>query len=325
MKNAFKLFYAFALLTASIAPVFAQQTLPVSVTTNSYKDEAADTFNVFITCLPSPTAGVLKANGVNYFAPTMLRIPGNSILNINEAANPGFAFNSWHLVYHTPLPNDTAHTIQFTVVQNDTVYAIYDNAPIPPPDSFNLTINVSPPLSGKIKAAGNTSANYPFVVRNEENAYFDVEATGNLITTANKTYNYVFDHYALKHHTLLPDSNQSVAYFQFTQDDTLTAYFVDVPLAGDSSLYLLIPTGFSPNADGVNDRFNVVAEQFTEYNMQVYNRWGIKVFESDNQTYGWNGEYKTHKCELGVYTYVLRATRQNGETLERSGAVTLIR
>lgn len=66
---------------------------------------------------------------------------------------------------------------------------------------------------------------------------------------------------------------------------------------------LLIPTAFSPNGDGVNDLFRALNKNLTKYKLQVYNRWGEKVFESDKYTDGWDGIYQGVKQPLGVYVW----------------------
>jgi gliding motility-associated-like protein len=53
---------------------------------------------------------------------------------------------------------------------------------------------------------------------------------------------------------------------------------------------LLIPTGFSPNGDGANDYFVVQGiENFPNNHIEIFNRWGNKVFSADNYTNKWQG------------------------------------
>jgi gliding motility-associated-like protein len=57
----------------------------------------------------------------------------------------------------------------------------------------------------------------------------------------------------------------------------------------------------------------------------VYNQWGEKVFESNAPSTGWNGLFGGKPQPVGVYVYVLRVTKTNGETVNKKGSVTLIR
>ncbi|MBK7212000.1 MAG: gliding motility-associated C-terminal domain-containing protein [Bacteroidales bacterium] len=68
-----------------------------------------------------------------------------------------------------------------------------------------------------------------------------------------------------------------------------------------------VPTGFSPNADGLNDDFMAYTNLDIpfEYKMLVYNKWGELIFESDNINNGWDGTYKGQPCQSDLYTWVV--------------------
>lgn len=86
------------------------------------------------------------------------------------------------------------------------------------------------------------------------------------------------------------------------------------------------PSAFSPNGDGTNDTYRVEARYFTSFNIQIFNRWGEKVYQSDNyEKHGWDGSYEGQKAPSGVYTYVVQATGMDGEDYTFSGTITLIR
>lgn len=93
-----------------------------------------------------------------------------------------------------------------------------------------------------------------------------------------------------------------------------------------TQLGLLIPTGFSPNGDGENDVFRVLNKNLAEIDLQVFNRWGEKVYETTDWTVGWDGTYKGVKQDIGVYVWECRY-RFLGETTIHTakGNVTLIR
>ncbi|MBK7035582.1 MAG: gliding motility-associated C-terminal domain-containing protein [Bacteroidetes bacterium] len=42
----------------------------------------------------------------------------------------------------------------------------------------------------------------------------------------------------------------------------------------------MIPNAFSPNDDGINDRFRIIEENITVKRFDIYNRWGIKVLKA---------------------------------------------
>lgn len=93
-----------------------------------------------------------------------------------------------------------------------------------------------------------------------------------------------------------------------------------------SSPELLIPTAFSPNGDGVNDKFRVLNKDVSKLNLQVFNRWGEKVFETSDPLDGWDGIYKGFEQELGVYVWKCEYLL-NGQSKTKiaKGNVTLMR
>jgi gliding motility-associated-like protein len=88
---------------------------------------------------------------------------------------------------------------------------------------------------------------------------------------------------------------------------------------------IYIPTGFSPNNDGVNDVFRVRGAGFKKFYMSIYNRWGELVFETTDFSQSWDGMYKSVEQEMGVYVYTINAVSSDSRTYTFKGNVTLIR
>jgi gliding motility-associated-like protein len=88
-----------------------------------------------------------------------------------------------------------------------------------------------------------------------------------------------------------------------------------------------IPTGFTPNGDGLNDDFKPLgpAEYSTEYQMTIWNRWGQEVFRSTDPLLGWDGRYKGTEATTGVYAYVITYKNIYNEAKLAKGNVTLTR
>jgi gliding motility-associated-like protein len=97
-------------------------------------------------------------------------------------------------------------------------------------------------------------------------------------------------------------------------------------VVGDGSL--VFPTGFTPNQDGKNDVFHpiIVGDMsFRNYEMVIYNRWGMQLFKSKNIMEGWNGMFKGKECEADTYYYYVEAYHGVGEKVVYKGDVILIR
>ena len=91
---------------------------------------------------------------------------------------------------------------------------------------------------------------------------------------------------------------------------------------------LILPNAFTPNGDGLNDNFHVVNPIFyPAFEMDVYTRWGQKVFSSDDILKGWDGTYDSRDAEVGTYIWLLTYEKANqpGVKFSMKGDVTLLR
>ncbi|WP_431214051.1 gliding motility-associated C-terminal domain-containing protein [Puia sp. P3] len=102
---------------------------------------------------------------------------------------------------------------------------------------------------------------------------------------------------------------------------------------GSASLYvaeglcrLVMPSAFSPNADGKNDLFRVkypfAARAFL---MAVYDRFGQPVFQTKNMSEGWNGTFHGQTQPMGTYVWYISLTDIHGIRQEAKGTVLLVR
>jgi len=82
---------------------------------------------------------------------------------------------------------------------------------------------------------------------------------------------------------------------------------------GMDSIYMEIirrcidaPNAFTPNGDGLNDYFKAVSVCPIKYfHMQIFNRWGETLFESDNITHGWDGKKNGVVVPGDTYVFVI--------------------
>ncbi|MDF1698127.1 MAG: PKD domain-containing protein [Saprospiraceae bacterium] len=92
---------------------------------------------------------------------------------------------------------------------------------------------------------------------------------------------------------------------------------------------LHMPNAFTPNNDGLNDTFKGKGffDGFNKYQMNVWNRWGEKIYETNDPNQGWNGQKNNNgtNSPLGVYVYTITYEGPRGEQKELKGHVTLIR
>lgn len=88
---------------------------------------------------------------------------------------------------------------------------------------------------------------------------------------------------------------------------------------------IFIPTAFTPNGDGENDQLFVRGKNIDEMSFFIYNSWGEKVFESNNQQTGWDGTHRGTQANNEVFVYYLEATCVDGQRYFKKGDVTVIR
>ena len=102
----------------------------------------------------------------------------------------------------------------------------------------------------------------------------------------------------------------------------------EVEVIGEVQVY--VPSGFSPDNDGINDRFLPSVfpiEQVEDYRLEVYNRWGEPVFVTEDPEQGWMGAYNSgdHFAGNEVFNWVIIIDTQLGLPQKMVGQVTLIR
>ncbi|MBK9193722.1 MAG: gliding motility-associated C-terminal domain-containing protein [Flavobacteriales bacterium] len=69
---------------------------------------------------------------------------------------------------------------------------------------------------------------------------------------------------------------------------------------------IVIPTGFSPNGDGVNDGWQIdLIERFPDCTVEIYNRWGELLFASVGYAEQWDGTYNGGEVPIGTYYYAI--------------------
>ncbi|MFC1733282.1 gliding motility-associated C-terminal domain-containing protein [candidate division KSB1 bacterium] len=89
--------------------------------------------------------------------------------------------------------------------------------------------------------------------------------------------------------------------------------------------YIYVPNAFTPNNDNKNDILYVRSNFIEDVYIAIYDRWGEKVFETDDIRIGWDGTYKGKPCDPGVFVYYLDVTCYNKQIFQKKGNITLIK
>jgi gliding motility-associated-like protein len=85
-----------------------------------------------------------------------------------------------------------------------------------------------------------------------------------------------------------------------------------------------VPNVFTPNGDGFNDAFRIIAQGIATSKLVIYDRWGVLIYEGNVPV--WNGNTRNGQpAAEGVYYYLYEATSIDGRSFTDRGSVTLVR
>lgn len=95
-------------------------------------------------------------------------------------------------------------------------------------------------------------------------------------------------------------------------------YLIQPPL-------LHVPNAFTPNGDDLNEAWGIVPVFVKDYHLQVFDRWGERVYDSDNVKVDWDGSYKGLIRSNTVYIYTITFTGWDRSVHHRKGTVTILK
>ena len=193
-------------------------------------------------------------------------------------------------------------------------------------------------IESKIKSCYNVTGPYPITVDVDPVGAGDVKLntiwlnnftwSGNYFGGVNVTFEtkcldttlYEFDHWEFQNHTPSPNTTADSVSINLTQSDHVIAHY------REKSSEVVLPTGFTPNGDGNNDIFLALGTRYARnFSMEIYNRWGQRVFNSNDASKGWDGSFAGSPAQTGVYAYIVKYTNADNEEKIVKGNVTLIR
>ncbi len=92
-----------------------------------------------------------------------------------------------------------------------------------------------------------------------------------------------------------------------------------------NSFTLYIPNAFSPNADGVNDEFQIKGYGINTFELQIFDRWGKLVYVSDSMNKLWKGEANGKDAPEDTYVYLIHVADVLGNDHDFKGRISIIR
>lgn len=238
----------------------------------------------------------------------------SSVLNLVATPQSGYLFDNWTSNNTTFVVNANSPSVQVVIDAVDSIVAHFI-----PIDSFDIEFRVSPVSMGQIDI--DTNFIYDGFTTTSVVKKYMTGVTVDLTETP--ISNFLFDHWSTNYHTLTPSTTSSSVSFEASGDDVITAHYVAEVFPPPN--FAGLPEAFSPNEDGSNDVLYVYGNEIVSLSFSIYNRWGERVFSSSSKSKGWDGYFNGKKAASGVYMYKLKAEFVDGEKVEKSGDITLVR
>lgn len=229
--------------------------------------------------------------------------------------------NSWNWTFNNTIKvNTQTHTIQFPASSSNTIQLIVSNG------ICRDTVNKTVVLDNEVKAA----FDIPDIICPEDKLTAINNSKGLI-----DIYQWSFDIAGSSNlkdplPVQFPGTNQETYYLIKLVCTNTALGCTDTQqkkLRVLNNCFIAVPTGFTPNGDGVNDYLypnNAIKAEKLEFS--VFNRWGQLVFHSRNWQEKWDGKINGLPQASGVYVWFLSYThRDTGQKVFQKGTTTLIR
>ncbi|MES2760743.1 MAG: gliding motility-associated C-terminal domain-containing protein [Bacteroidota bacterium] len=117
----------------------------------------------------------------------------------------------------------------------------------------------------------------------------------------------------------------SVVLTAFNSAGTCSAVATGV-ITVEDPFFLEVPNVFTPNADGSNDVFTIKSKGVKEISLQIFNRWGQKMYEFSGAKAAWDGlTAQGAEVPSATYFYFIKASDFKDQVIEKQGTVNLFR
>lgn len=253
---------------------------------------------------------------INSLQPTQYPFSGQYYGGINTNLAPvpanGYIFSHWEVFStNTILPSSTDSLVTIDINTADSIVAHFV-----PPIRYDVVLDVDPRAEGTaILFDGIAYTAFPTTVSIPK----DTEVEFSIFPALY----YDFKHWTVAQNIYAPnDSSLVTLTVVVSGPDTIIAHLEPQEYA------YYAPSCFSPNGDGINDTFRPIASvvELKSYDLRIYDRWGLPIFESQDPGAGWDGTLGGSLVPLGVYAYrayAVDAVKQ--DVYEIRGHVTVLR
>ena len=283
-------------LTGSLAAIHPMNTTIVVATANFGSCKTSD--SMIVKVVPLPNVMVSNDTSICIGAPIYLQASGGA----------SYSWTPAELLSNANIPNPVSHPVHNTIY----TVSVTDTLGCPKPVKASVRVNSFRGLFAKAEKD-------TMIVEGES-----IQLTG----SGGQYYQWSPPDYLSSAFIANPTAKPygDIMYvLKITNDNNCVDYdSVRVRAFKDADIY--VPTAFTPNSDGKNDLFKVYPVGFDMGYLEIYDRWGNKIFSTTDYTRGWNGTYKGITLNTGTFVWILKGkNKKTGETIIKKGTVTLIR
>jgi len=137
-------------------------------------------------------------------------------------------------------------------------------------------------------------------------------------------------------HKYMEEGIFDVTLHSYTDEGCSDTYILSPAVTVEPAGELQFATAFRPKPDGPPEGeiptgedintvfFPPVKEMVDNYQLQIFNRWGEKIFESHDINFGWDGYYKGKLAKQDVYIWKVTGNYANGKPFAKAGDITLL-
>ena len=267
---------------------------------------------------------------INYF-------PVPSLLVIEPSAKLGCA-PEYVLIDNLSFPIDSTYTINWDLGDGNTSNEVSPFHLYEEPGTYSLHVEITSPIGCY------TEADWLNIIRIRPSPIAGFSFSPTAVTEMNSTVQFFDESVDASFYTWFFDDEaesfqQNPIYeFQDTGQQVIVQIVEHVEGCLDTATAVLdvapfcswfFPNAFTPNGDGKNDLFlgKGWAQNISQYNLWIYNRWGELIFESDDMEMGWNGRKHNsgQDSPQGGYVFMAEIRGPRDQVKRFEGIVTLLR
>jgi gliding motility-associated-like protein len=88
----------------------------------------------------------------------------------------------------------------------------------------------------------------------------------------------------------------------------------------------VIPNVITPNGDGFNDKLMLKNMIINDFSLEIFNRWGQKVFNTDDKFFSWDASFNSGSLSAGTYFYLAKYYSVcRNKKIDETGIITILR